>query len=204
MFFGLGKKKKDDIKQIKSAIDAEGGLFDPGDFEGLPYSEELPGQTPPKDLPLTKEPPESPIKSAKNLPMPMPELSRPPEIKPLHEEVTIPEPKTGPSAPLFVKIDKYREVLISIKKMRLVVANIESIIDMKKHLDKVKGEADTLLDKNMDKFSQMLEELNRDMKRPQSMEPNISAEKEEAQKVGEYVKDLEGEINKLKNQIKKI
>ncbi len=155
MVFGLGKKKKDEMEQIKEAV--------------APEAPEMP------------------------MPLGVPEL----------DKVDIPsvsEPKQF--APLFIKIDRYKEVLQKVQKMRALINNINALLRLQDEVEKLEGDASEMLKKNVEEFSMITSQLDKELLRPQQMEPYIR--ETNVRGVEGYSKNLEEEINKLKGQLRNV
>ncbi len=106
-------------------------------------------------------------------------------------------PKT---APLFVKVERYKEMLDNVQKMRTLLTDISRIISLRRDLEGLRGHTDELLQKTVEEFEGMISQIDRDLARPQSVEPLMMP----SRKTDAYLADLEEELNKLQSQLRRL
>ena len=150
--FGFGKKKKDDIKEVKEVVEPSRPIM------------QKPAELPAIDIPSVSEP--------KNF------------------------------APLFIKIDKYKEVLQKVQKMKNIVNNLNRLILLQDSIEKARADSIDSMKKNIQDFQTTVQTLDQELVRPRQMEPFIKDQ--QTQSVDTYTKEIEGEVNKLKEQLKNI
>lgn len=131
-----------------------------------------------------------------------PIMQRQPELVEINriEMPSVSEPKNF--APLFIKIDKYKEVLQKVQKMKSIVNNLNRLVALQNTIEKARSDSIEAMRKNVDDFQQTIKTLDQELVRPQTMEPFIKDQT--TQPVDTYTKDLEDEIAKLKEQLKNI
>ena len=133
---------------------------------------------------------------------PMPEsiASRPLPHEIIDLEKMIEE--TPKIAPLFVKIEKYKEILGSIQKLKVSMKNIQFLLAFKKQIKRIDEEADELLLKSMQNFSRTTDEFSMNFAIPRGIKyiPKPPVER----KVDETVSDLGAKITKLREELDKI
>ncbi|MBU3904821.1 MAG: hypothetical protein KJ906_01575 [Nanoarchaeota archaeon] len=151
--FGFGKKKKDDIQEVKDIVE--------------PARPIMPRQT---EIAINR--------------IDIPSSS---------------EPKSF--APLFIKIDKYKEVLQKVQKMKSIVNNLNRLIVLQDSIEKARADSLDAMKKNIQDFQSTIQTLDQELVRPQQMEPFIRDT--QTQKIDTYTNQLEDEIGKLKEQLNK-
>lgn len=130
-----------------------------------------------------------PLKMPVQLPKNIPEIDR------LESE-----PSRTP--PLFIKIERYKEVLENVSRLRAMIHEIDNIVSLRREIEKVRTNSDSLLEKNIQEFSEILSGLDKEFVRPEHMEHFLKETKVE--RLDSYVAELEEELNRLKNQMRQI
>ncbi len=105
-------------------------------------------------------------------------------------------------APLFVKIDRYQEVLKTIEDLKSMLLNARDILSVMQQLDKVKMESESLLQKNIQEVVKSIAALDNEFVRPKGlgMEETITPSFR-TEKVESYVGELERELQHLRSQL---
>ena len=132
---------------------------------------------------------------------PAPVITRP--VEPLPKAIDIPtvtEPKSF--APLYIKVDRYREVLQKVQKLKAIINNINTLLALQDQMDQARGDASVALKKNLEEFASTAAALDQELVRPQSFEPYIK--ETGVQNVEGYTRELQDEISKMKEQLGKI
>ncbi len=153
--FGFGKKKKNDIEEVKNVIEPA--------------------------KPIIPKPSEIPAINKIDVP-------------------TVGEPKNF--APLFIKVEKYKEVLTKVQKMKSIVSNLNRLIILQDSIEKARSESIDAMKKNITDFQSTVQTLDQELVRPKQMEPFIKDT--QTQSVDTYTNQIEDEVNKLKEQLKNI
>ena len=179
MVFGFGEKKKDDKDQVKEAVSKkDASAMSP---QGIPeHISEL----------AYKEP--------------MPTMDQMKEKVPDELKMAEPIPEKAKFAPLFVKIDRYREILESINRLKMAIVNIHSLIEVQNQLKSLRSQVDQEMHKEIAKMNKVVESLDTELVRPKAVEPYLMPKPSETAKMHGYVSELEGELSKLQDQLKKI
>lgn len=110
--------------------------------------------------------------------------------------------ETPKIAPLFVKIEKYKEILESIQKLRVSLKNIQFLLSFKEQIKKIDFEADSLLLKSIQNFSQTTNEFSMNFAIPRGVRYIPKPPVEE--RVDTSVSDLGAKITKLREELEKI
>jgi len=110
--------------------------------------------------------------------------------------------ETPKIAPLFVKIEKYKEILGSIQKLKLSLKNVQFLLAFKEQIKKIDTEADDLMLKTMQNLSQVISEFSMNFAIPRGV--NYVPKPPLEEKVDTSVSDLGAKITKLREELEKI
>ncbi len=110
-------------------------------------------------------------------------------------------PERPSFAPLFVKIDRYQEVLNSIESLKSILLNVRDLLNLMQHLDRMRMESETLLQKNIQEIVASISNLDNEFVRPKGVQIEEHQPKIEFEKVGSYVGELQRELDNLKSQL---
>ena len=99
-------------------------------------------------------------------------------------------------APLFVKLDKYKQILDTLKELRAIIGSIKSSFSTLKEVEGLLKENLKIAEKTIQNFERKFSSLNSCFLKPASYE-------EETEELFE-VKDLESSISQLKSQIEEL
>lgn len=105
-------------------------------------------------------------------------------------------------APLFVKIDRYQDVLGSIESLKTILLGVRELLNLMQQLDRIKMDSEALLQKNIQEIVVIISNLDKEFVRPKGVQMDEHPIPEmEYEKVGSYVGELERELNNLKSQL---
>lgn len=136
--------------------------------------------------------------SRKSLPEPMASAPLPHEIIDLEKMIE----ETPKIAPLFVKIEKYKEILESIQKLKTVLKNIHFLLAFKDQIKKIDTESDDLLVKSMQSIAQVTNDFSMNFAVPRGI--NYLPKPPLEEQVDTSVSDLGSRITKLREELDKI
>ena len=110
--------------------------------------------------------------------------------------------ETPRAAPLFVKVDKYKEILDGVHKLRLSLKNIQFLLAFKDQIKRLDSENDELLYKTLQSLSRVVNEfsVNFSVPRGVSYVPRPPVE----ERADENVSDIGEKISKLREELEKI
>jgi hypothetical protein len=164
MVFFRKKKKEEDIKEIKNAVEDKITEPMPQEMDKQKLEETFP-EKPKKDFSI--------------------EVERPKKV----EE----GPKKPESAPLFVKIDRYKIVLDLIAGVKNTINTLKNVIETQKRLEELNNENRNLLEAAINTIDKQVLSLDSEFLRPKGYQ-------EEIQPIQD-TEDLEGVVGDLKSQI---
>ncbi len=105
-------------------------------------------------------------------------------------------------APLFVKIDRYQEILKIIENIKTGLLKAHDLLNLMQQLDKIKFEAETLMQKNIQETVVGISTMDKEFVRPKGIEivedTGASGERE---RVENYVGELHRELENLRTQL---
>lgn len=135
--------------------------------------------------------------SKTTLPEPIASQPLPHEIIDLEKMIE----ETPKIAPLFVKVERYREILRNIHDMRKTIKNLKALLALRREISKIHSNSDEVFGKSLEKFADSVNHLSMEFALPRGMRPVMREDKEEADG---SVLNLQDEIAKLKTDLEKI
>lgn len=104
-------------------------------------------------------------------------------------------------APLFIKLDRYRQILMLLSDLKTTIATIKNTFTVLNELEKIEEEGTKLLQKAIDKVDKKLVALDTQFLRPSGFEEEFPTEAEE---LGDVLSSLKSEVEQLKNELQTI
>lgn len=108
-------------------------------------------------------------------------------------------------APLFVKIDRYKEILNSIENLKSILLGVRDLLNLMQQLDRIKIESETLLNKNIQEVIMNISSMDKEFIRPKGVSAEDAVhdmhDNTGYEKVGNYISDLQRELDNLKSQL---
>jgi hypothetical protein len=112
--------------------------------------------------------------------------------------------ETPKIAPVFVRVDRYREILSKIQEMKNTIKNLESALIIRKNIHKINAESDEVIEKAIQKFTESTNIFGREFVTPRGAE-NFARESEKVENViDSNVAQISDEILRLKEELEKI
>lgn len=107
-----------------------------------------------------------------------------------------PEPQMAPMkiAPLFVKVDKYKDILETVAKLKGTLKNIDSVLKARQAIDKLRDDADSVLIRQLGACADCARDLDESFAKPPALEQMIVAQPEA----------IENDMEQLRNRITQI
>jgi hypothetical protein len=106
-------------------------------------------------------------------------------------------------APLFVKIDRYRNILKSLGELKTMLALMKNAFVMLDRIDKIEDENMNLILNSLDKIEKKLIALDSEFLRPSGFEDETS-DMYEFENVQGVISDLHSQIQKLKGDMEQV
>lgn len=111
--------------------------------------------------------------------------------------------ETPKIAPIFVRVDKYREILSHLQELKSTIKNLESALAIRKNIHKINAEADDVIEKALQKFSESTSMFGREFVTPRGAEQFAKGMGKE-DVVDGTISQISDEITKLKQDLEKI
>ena len=111
--------------------------------------------------------------------------------------------ETPKIAPVFVRVDRYREILTHIQGLKNTLLNLENVLAVRKHVHKINAESDNILEQALKKFSESTNMFGREFITPRGPEQFAKTEVSGTE-IDNTISQLGNEIAKLKQELEKI
>lgn len=128
-------------------------------------------------------------------PKPVEKVEKPKEIKPEREA------EKPMFAPLFVKIDRYRQILNAIGYLKTTMVMIRNSLLTLNELDKAREETMKVIQEALEKTEKKMGELDAELVRPAGYHELEKPEYQDVETVEATIADLKGQIEQLKSEV---
>jgi chromosome segregation ATPase len=123
-----------------------------------------------------------------------------PEVEAEPEKLP-PEPETY--APLFVKIERYKEVLNLLSEIKTTIVTLKNAFSVINELEKLRSETMKTIQASLNRVDTKVLSLDREFLRPKGYEEELPEHFEpEVENLSVIVEDLKSQVEKLKSKIK--
>lgn len=129
----------------------------------------------------------------------LPELPMPP----METAVEVPAPRQAKpvSPPLFIKIDKYRDVLKNVQELKSFSVGLRDAMDALAEVEHELKVGMEIANKALDRFNTLLSLLDSKLMRIEGME---EGEVQTPKEIDDYVKGLYDQIERIKHELRTI
>ena len=116
------------------------------------------------------------------------------------------EPERPQVAPLFVKMDKYRQILTTIGNLKTALMIVKNSLATLQQIEKVRDTTFNIVKDVADKMDEKLISLDNDLLRPAGYydSAQVSPEHQDIRTIEATVADLQGQIEQLKSELTKM
>ena len=76
--------------------------------------------------------------------------------------------ETPKIAPIFVRVDKYKEILTQIKELKSTITDLEKTLVVRKYIHKFNAQSDEILERALKRFSESTDMFGREFITPDS------------------------------------
>jgi len=109
------------------------------------------------------------------------------------------------SSPLFVKVDKYREVLTTIHEMKLFISSVKQMFAVLRELEAVRSDAINIMNATLHRVEKSVLEMDADLLRPKGVSLNdMGIATTEARHLEDTLTDMQRRIDELKQQLNEL
>ena len=125
-----------------------------------------------------------------------------PEIEHITEQEIKPIQKISGSAPLFVKIDKYREVLESIQEIKIFISGIKQMFNIMQEIESTKKETDKIMKATTQRLERCVLGIDSILLKPKGADQEIMQKGEaEVSYVKESLTELKKQLSSIKDEL---
>ncbi len=116
------------------------------------------------------------------------------------------EPEKPTVAPLFVKMDRYRQILTTIGNLKTALMIVKNSLGTLKQIEKVRDDTFSIVSDIIEKMDDKLIDLDNNLLRPAGFHEsdNNSEEQKDIRTIEATVSDLQGQIEQLKSELGKM
>jgi len=135
------------------------------------------------------------------------EMQKPHQMpRPMPKEMPVmkrqePAPDRPAFAPLFVKIDRYRNILSAMGQIRTSIAMIRNSFATLNELERARLETLKLIEEAVNKVEAKISSLDSELLRPTGALPEAMPEYHDVETVQATVADLQGQIKEMKSEL---
>jgi hypothetical protein len=143
---------------------------------------------------MLEEPKAAPVEAE---PAPFDELIFP-EPKHIPEQQVFPlvrEVKIEQSAPLFVKVDKYRDLISGLQEMKLFVSSVKDIFGLMQEIENIRSDALNIMKVTVQRLEKSVIEMDSELLRPKGMTSSPFPQGETE------IKHIESSLSELQQQL---
>ena len=112
--------------------------------------------------------------------------------------------ETPKIAPIFVRVDKYKEILSHLQSLKETMKNLESALAVRKTVHKINAESDEVIERALIKFAETTNLFGREFVTPRGAEQFAKGGEGKADVVDNTISQISDEITKLREQLEKI
>ncbi len=105
-------------------------------------------------------------------------------------------------APLFVKVEKYRDVLATIAEIRMFVSSTKQLFAVVNDLEALRSDAHKIMRATVQRMEKALIEIDTELLRPKGFEtPDIQRSELEIQQIEDSLTDIQKQMSALKREL---
>jgi len=185
MAFFRRKSKEEDLEELRDMVERE--KFEPEMPEKVENPEEVIEPTLEETIPVRQKPVQE-------------ESPTTPAVSPS----PVQKPQRPAFAPLFVKLEKYRNVLNSINDLKTTIIMLKNALAIQKQIEGLRDENRKFLELAINKMDKKIVSLDSDFMRPKGFEEEFPPATYETEGLEGVVDDLKKQIEGLKSELKTI
>ncbi len=106
------------------------------------------------------------------------------------------------SAPLFVKVEKYREILSSVHEMKIFISGIRQLFDILNELEAVRSDTIKIMRATLQRLEKGVVEIDTELLRPRGLV--AEARGEEASHIESSLSELQSQLGELKRELQEM
>ena len=117
-------------------------------------------------------------------------------------EPTFQEVKRDISAPLFVKVEKYREIISGVQEMKIFISGVRQLFNILNDLESVRGDAIKIMRATLQRLEKGVLEIDTELLRPRGL--LAEARGEEASHIESSLEELQKNLADLRRELEEI
>lgn len=111
----------------------------------------------------------------------------------------------GMVAPLFVKVEKYRELLSTVQTMKVFVSGIKQIFNVLQELETVRAESLKTMRASVQKLERSVTEMDTELLRPRGVDfTDLVESEDDVRHIEDSLTDLQKQIAALRRELKEL
>ena len=143
--------------------------------------------------------PDMPSLSSLDQPQLLTEQSKSPPSQPAAKK----EPEKPTIAPLFVKVERYRQIISTIGNLKTALVVVKNSLGTLQHIEKLRNDTLNIVNELVENMDGKIANLDNDLLRPAGFHDSgkSSPERQDIRSIEATVSDLHGQIEQLKSEI---
>jgi len=128
--------------------------------------------------------------------------------KPMPKPISLSQPiikSEEMSAPLFVKLDKYKELASKVQEMRVYLGAIKQSFSILSELEIIRNDALKIVSATITKFERMVLEMDADLLKPVGVSwQDVGVKEPEVEHLDDALTDLQNQIKALRSELENL
>ncbi len=122
--------------------------------------------------------------------------------KPVYDRVAMPRAERETSAPLFVKVDKYREVLTTIHEIKLFVSSTKQLFSVLHEVETLRADAINVMRATLQRIEKSITEIDAELLRPKGISlSDMNIATTEIKHLGDSLDEMQKQLYDLRQQM---
>ena len=105
------------------------------------------------------------------------------------------------SAPLFVKVDKYKELLVILQEMKMFSEGIKKLLSLINEMEAARNDAIKMIRASAQRLEKSILEMDGELLRPKGIDLEISQSDMEMRHIESSMSELQGQLLTLKKEL---
>lgn len=110
-------------------------------------------------------------------------------------------PQDDIAAPLFVKVEKYKEILVTVQEMKVFVAGVKQLLPIITEADNIKGDALKMVKASIQRMEKNLIEIDSELLRPRGIDIEVTKGDIEVRQIQSSLTELQDNLSNLKKEL---
>jgi hypothetical protein len=132
------------------------------------------------------------------------EVGNPREVQPKQEPKQEFKQERPAFAPLFIKLDRYKQILNSITELKTTLVLVKNSFSVLNELEKLKNENLKMIEKAMERVDKRISALDSEFLRPSGYHEELPEELYGIESLEATLVDLRGQVDQLKTELRNL